>query len=31
LTGVLVGAGQLKRIAIIPEVDRPGFFVILQR
>src|SRR5205814_7961276 len=31
LTGALVGAGQLKRVAVIPEIDGPGFFLILQR
>ena len=31
VTAGLVGAGQLRRVATIPEVDRPGVFVILQR
>ncbi len=31
VTGALVDAGQLKQVALIPEIDREGFFVILQR
>jgi 4-amino-4-deoxy-L-arabinose transferase-like glycosyltransferase len=31
VTGVLVNARQLTQVELIPEVDRPGFFLILQR
>ena len=31
VTGVLVNAHQLTQVELIPEIDRPGFFLILQR
>jgi hypothetical protein len=31
VTGSLVSSRQLKQVAVIPEIDRPGYFVILRR